>query len=103
MFKITRDILTPGLHGSIANTYWGFPPRPQFEEAKKAFNRAPKMTFRLLDDDGEVYFHGQITKAQYNQRPTMGHADAFEPLDIMQPSYGCTSIQYREGNRWVSL
>lgn len=41
-------------------------------------------TFRLLDDDGEIYAYGKSTKN-----------DSFAPLDAYEGSYGCTEIQYR--------
>jgi hypothetical protein len=53
--------------------------------------------FRLLDDDGEVYFEGKcgdLNEADGDQ--------AFEPLDWAETRYGCTKMQYRKvGNeKW---
>lgn len=49
--------------------------------------------FRILDDDGNVYFSGYAAE------------ESFEPLDWAQPRYGATEIQYRDGetNEWKSL
>ena len=44
-------------------------------------------TFRLLDDDGEVYAYGKSTEK-----------DSFAPLDRYMYDYGCTEIQYRNSD-----
>jgi hypothetical protein len=41
-------------------------------------------SFRLLDDDGEIYAYGKSTTN-----------DSFSPLDRYMDVYGCTEIQYR--------
>lgn len=42
-------------------------------------------TFRLLDDDGNIYYEGRIA----------GEYDGFEPLDDFgMPNAGCVTIQY---------
>ena len=51
--------------------------------------------FRLLDDDGIVYFNG----VYYGDMSE----DAFSPLDDYGSSWGCTDIQYLENNKWESL
>lgn len=44
--------------------------------------------FRMLDDDGEVYYYGVASEGV-----------DFEPLDDFgTPNAGCTSIEYRELN-----
>jgi hypothetical protein len=50
------------------------------------------LPFRLLDDDGVVYFLGYM-------RPTQSEA-LFRPLDIVGDSYGCTSIEIMENGKW---
>jgi hypothetical protein len=57
--------------------------------------------FRMLDDDGEIYYLGRILG---------GGADAnddaaFGPLtDFGMPDSGCTDIQYQDvRGKWVSL
>lgn len=55
---------------------------------------AAAVRFRMLDDDGSIYFHGLI----------VGDYDGFEPLDSYgRPSHGCTEIQYRESAKWTRL
>jgi hypothetical protein len=50
--------------------------------------------FRLLDDDGLVYFYGRST-----------NSSSFLPLDEYGASFGCTSIEYVNyiHERWDSL
>ena len=43
--------------------------------------------FRLLDDDGEIYFYGYSS--------TCDDEAAFEPLDYYGEAYGCTIIEYK--------
>lgn len=40
--------------------------------------------FRLLDDDGNIYFYGYSDDSS-----------DFDPLDYYGTSYGCTAIQYK--------
>ncbi len=49
--------------------------------------------FRMLDDDGIVYYHG------YNL------GDSFAPLDDFgRPNAGCVSIQYKDDNaNWFTV
>lgn len=49
--------------------------------------------FRILDDDGNVYFAGYAAD------------HTFEPLDWAGPAFGATEIQYRDGetNEWKAL
>jgi len=51
--------------------------------------------FRLLDDDGEVYYRGRSSDSS-----------SFGPLDDFgAPNAGCTEIQYwhKERRRWETL
>jgi len=50
------------------------------------------LLFRLLDDDGVVYFLGYM-------KPTQTEA-LFHPLDVVGDSYGCTSIEIMENGKW---
>ena len=54
--------------------------------------------FRMKDDDGEIYYEGMIFETDKTE--TTG----FEPLDDFgEPNAGCTSIEYLENGKWVSL
>ena len=49
--------------------------------------------FRLLDDDGEVYYYGRSS-----------NSSSFSALDNFgMPNDGCTDIQYLENGKWESL
>lgn len=48
--------------------------------------------FRLLDDDDEIYFYGWSS-----------NSSSFAPLDEWGVSYGCTSIEYMENDKWEVL
>lgn len=56
--------------------------------------------FRLMDDDGEVYFTGKCGDIEDADADS-----AFEPLDWAMPRYGCTSMEYRRLNHtdWEPL
>jgi len=56
-----------------------------------------RQPFRLLDDDGIVYFEGFWV-------PLSDDATGFEPLDDYgMPDSGCTSIEYKVGDEWKKL
>ena len=48
--------------------------------------------FRLLDDDGIIYFKG-LTE----------DSSSFQPLDAYGVAFGCTSIEYLEKGVWTVL
>lgn len=53
--------------------------------------------FRLLDDDGEVYYVGRFFGDPDSQ-------EAFGPLDDFgEPAAGCTTIQYHRNGQWETL
>lgn len=63
------------------------------EETLEEAKQKCKYAFRLLDDDGEVYFHGRSS-----------NNSSFAPLDQFgMPGYGCTEIQYYEDGKWQTL
>lgn len=54
------------------------------------------LMFRLLDDDGEVYYMG-YSNDRWTER-------AFRPLDDYgMPNDGCTEIQYLVNDKWETL
>ena len=91
MWKITRNIIDadePNPVKPVSHNFNG-----------PAFDLFPTRKFRLLDDDGEVYFEGLITEAALNGP----EEESFAPLDDFGRGYGCTELQYREGGKWVTL
>ena len=60
------------------------------DEHTKLINRK----FKLLDDDGDLYFEGELKC----DSETDGSEELFLPLDTIGASYGCTEIQYTNDN-----
>ena len=58
------------------------------------------VAFRLLDDDGNVYFTGLLEREAFDNAPDYV---AFEPLDAFGAAYGCTELQYKENGHWRTL
>lgn len=60
-------------------------------------NHPKRERFRVLDDDGEIYYYGFFVDLD-------GHSSGFEPLyDYGTPSLGATEIQYMVGGKWRTL
>lgn len=87
-FVITHTWIAEGKHGRMTRYV------RVFGDTEESVLRRMGHQFRLLDDDGNVYFHGRS-----------GDDSSFEPLDWATPLYGCTEIQYRneETGGWDSL
>ena len=84
MWTITND-LTDGKKVGASS--------PDFDDAKAALL---KLRFRLLDDDGEVYYEGVSDDCDAQQ--------AFAPLDDFGKGYaGCTEIHYLTDGEWRQL
>jgi len=90
---ITRDSLEHGTKHDAKGTYG---PRRISKESLKALKKNTDVCerFRMLDDDGEVYYYGRIIGGS-----------GFEPLyDFGEPNAGCTEIQYIGSNgKWGPL
>ena len=85
-FKITKDKISRSsddqLNGKLeGETFYNY--------------RGGNHKFRLLDDDGEVYFYGLSDSDNDEQ--------AFEPLDFFGTTWGCVDIQYKVNGRYESL
>lgn len=67
--------------------------------------------FRMLDDDGEIYYYGRWLEEDDIDEDTYGGEPEFSPLDCFgTPNAGCTELQYDYGKRdakgkviWESL
>ena len=97
MWKITERILDEEAGISIV-----LGKSKDFDANK--FATQPTIKFRLLDDDGEVYFYGLMTKIRYNDYDDPG-ISPFDPLDMYRYSYGCTEIHFfnEEHKKWETL
>lgn len=85
MWTITNDLIDDGKNVGTASV--------NYDETKAALLRH---RFRLLDDDGEVYYEG-LSEDCNSQR-------AFAPLDDFGKGYaGCTEIQYLTDGGWRQL
>lgn len=63
------------------------------------FKASPTTEIRLLDDDGDIVFTGEMSIADLNDV----EAVAFAPLDWAQADSGCTTLQYKENGTWETL
>ena len=85
MWAITNDLVDDGQQVGTASC--------NFDETKAALL---KHRFRLLDDNGEVYYEGLSDNCD-SQR-------AFAPLDDFGKGYaGCTEIHYFTESAWRRL
>lgn len=108
-FIITRDILTPQVNAVLSEgnqvtdaTGW-ISPSDTSEAVKRRLTGGAGETFRLLDDDDEVYYEGRYID-------TLGVGDVDElSLDgdlgpwAWSRGEGTTQIQYLRDGAWVGL
>lgn len=85
MWTITNDLVDDGKKVGTASC--------NYDEAKASLL---KHRFRLLDDDGEVYYEGVSDDCESER--------AFAPLDDFGLGYaGCTEIHYFDGQSWKQI
>lgn len=85
MWTITNDLVDDGKKVGTSSS--------NFDEAKAS---SLKHRFRLLDDDGEVYYEGVSDDCESEC--------AFAPLDDFGQGYaGCTEIHYFDGQSWKQI
>ena len=85
MLTITNDLVDDGKKVGTASR--------NYDEAKAALL---KHRFRLLDDDGEIYYEGVSDDCDSLR--------AFAPLDDFGKGYaGCTEIRYFTDGVWRQL
>lgn len=85
MWTITNDLVDDGKKVGTSSC--------NYDEAKAALL---KHRFRLLDDDGEIYYEGLSDNCDLQR--------AFAPLDDFGKGYaGCTEINYFDGQSWRQL
>jgi hypothetical protein len=83
---ITEDIGDPENFEEIQSYNW-----VEEKHRPKAVHR-----FRILDDDGIIYYYGFSTTSNTER--------AFDPLDdYAMPNDGATEIQYFENGEWETL
>lgn len=85
MWTITNDLVDDGKQVGTSSC--------NFDEAQAALL---KHRFRLLDDDGEIYYEGRSDDCDSER--------AFAPLDDFGQGYaGCTEIHYFDGQSWKQI
>ena len=85
MWTITNDLVDDGKKVGTSSC--------NFDEAQAALL---KHRFRLLDDDGEIYYEGRSDDCDSER--------AFAPLDDFGQGYaGCTEIHYFDGQSWKQI
>ena len=85
MWKITKGLIDDGKKVGASSC--------NFDEGKAVLL---KHRFRLVDDDGEIYYEG-LSDDRDSQR-------AFAPLDDFGRGYaGCTGIHYLTNSAWRQL
>lgn len=102
-FIITRDYISEG----SAKATGTIGPRNASDRDEARLRRGEGTKFRMLDDDGNVYYHGrrldgsdcEAEYEEYNGEPE------FSPLDCFgRPNAGCTDIQEKDENgKWRSI
>ena len=63
------------------------------------------VSFRMFDDDGELYYEGKFFDPSMESPDSLGE-EAFKPLDdFARPNAGCTEIRYKNSktNKWETL
>lgn len=80
-------------------------PRDMTPEQRAQLDAGEGLTFKLYDDDEELYYTGRIVGIADPNIVTGGlPEEAFAPLDDYgEPGAGCTMIKYRIGGKWEVL
>ena len=114
---ITKDKIADAdaKEGTNSNAKGLTGPRIATDNDIKRLKAGEGVRFRMLDDDGEIYYYGRWLEeddctGEYEDG-FYGAEPEFSPLDNFgRPNAGCTEIQYDYGNKdakgkviWVSL
>lgn len=114
---ITKDKIADPTdrEGSYGNAKGLTGPRIASDNDVKRLKAGEGKRFRMLDDDGEIYYYGrQLEESECTgdyENGFYGAESEFAPLDNFgRPNAGCTEIQFDYGNRdskgkvvWESL
>ena len=76
----------------------GYAARKHSKDEITTFAETLVQKFRLLDDDGNKLVVGKC-----EDLALFCGDDAFEPMDRFYSCYGCTSMEYLQGGKWVQL
>lgn len=107
-WRIDRDYITPKSDGAYCEGKGSYAVGTEGPHDWKGLTPSMALegaqTFRLLDDDGNVNYRGVIV-TEDGSEAEQGYEDvAFGPLtDFGEGFSGCTEIQYKHGEEWVTL
>ena len=88
--------------GSPSNEAGTMGPRGLSAELRERLVAGEGLTFKLYDDDDELYYTGRIVGVGDDTRSLP--EEALAPLDDFgAPNAGCTMIKYRVAGRWEVL
>jgi len=92
-WTITRDYFADpdAKRGTNSNAVGIVGPCAARLTAQQIIEHPDAKRFRMLDDDGEIYYEGYIVGS-----------DELAPIDHFgEPNAGCTSIQVQENGAWT--
>lgn len=94
MWIITKDYLDEGKSSSRV----GVKSR-DYDPEKWMAQEKPHVTWRTIDDDGEIIYEGQMTAKLLDSHR------ALDPLDWATADAGCTSMEYfdNETGNWIQI
>ena len=94
-WTIIRDLIadTKAPKGSNFNAVGIVGPKGATLTAQAIQNHSQSKLFRMLDDDGEVYYEGFV----------VGENPSAPLTDFGTPNAGCTTIQYFMDGKWETL
>jgi len=94
LWKIDRDyIYDPEIDGRWGGKTAAGRVRSRSWDKYPERQKDATMRFRMLDDDGNIYYGGRCTPDT-----------EFEPLwDFGMPNAGAVTIQFKENGKWVTL
>lgn len=72
-----------------------------FKDAE--FQAQERVAIRLLSDDGDIGFSGEMTLHRLEEGYEGGPEDPFAPLDWAEADSGCTTLEYFQGGKWHVL
>lgn len=103
---ITKDKIadTEYPEGSNSNAKGVTGPRIATENDLKRLKAGEGKRFRMLDDDGEIYYYGRWLEdsecTEKYESGIWGQDSEFSPLENFgAPNAGCTELQYDNGKR----
>lgn len=70
---------------------------------EEAFKAQARVKIRLLSDDGDLDFTGEMTLHRLEEGYEGGPEDPFAPLDWAERDSGSTTLEYFQGGKWNVL